>query len=287
MDLSQAVAVITGAGSGIGRELAVQLSRQGTRLALNDFNAESLAETCRLVESEGGAAISDAFDVADNEAMQAFAALVANHYGRADIVINNAGVSLGVMKADQIPREDFEWVVNINLWGVINGTMAFLPLLKASQEASLVNVSSSFGLLGVPLQAPYCAAKFAVRGFTESIRLELIDTGICVTLVYPSRVRTNILRNGRHKDEATKEELVRLFEERVSRIDPADMAQAIIRGIVNRQEEILYGRSSKIYSFVSRFVPRFVIRAVARRGLRKIDGMQDDADQTAGTVTNG
>lgn len=271
MELSQAVAVVTGAGSGIGRELALQLSRRGARLALNDASEESLDETCRLIESEDGTVIRDVFDVSSREAMQAFAARVEEHYGRTDVVINNAGVSLGVMKADEIPREDFEWVININLWGVINGTMAFLPMLRARPEASLVNVSSSFGFLGVPLQAPYCASKFAVRGFTQSIRLELLDTGICVTLVYPSRVRTNILRNGRHKDEATREELVRLFEERVSRIEPADMAEAIIRGIEHRQEEILYGRSSKIYSFVSRFVPRAVIKAVARRGLKKVD----------------
>lgn len=274
MDLSGAVAVVTGAGSGIGRELALQLSRQGTHLAVNDANDDTLQETCRLVEEAGGTVVGRAFDVSDNNAMLAFAEQVQQEYGRVDIVINNAGVSLGVMGADEIPREDFEWVVNINLWGVINGSMAFLPMLRSRPIASLVNVSSSFGLMGVPLQAPYCASKFAVRGFTESIRLELLDTNICVTLVYPSRVRTNILRNGRHRDEATKEELVRLFEERVSRIDPADMAQAIIRGITGRKEEILYGRSAKIYSFVSRFVPRFVVKAAARRGLRKIDRNQ-------------
>ncbi len=271
MDPAQTVAVVTGAGSGIGRELALQLGRQGARLAVNDANPETLDETCHLVEQSGSAVIGEAFDVSSRDAMDAFAERVQSHYGQTDIVINNAGVSLGVMGVEEIPREDFEWVVNINLWGVINGTMAFLPMLRARPEASLVNVSSSFGFMGVPLQAPYCASKFAVRGFTQSVRLELLDTGICVTLVYPSRVRTNILRNGRHRDEATKEELVRLFEERVSRIAPEDMAQAIIRGIRNRQEEILFGRSAKIYSFVSRFVPRFVVKAAARRGLRKIE----------------
>lgn len=273
MDLSKSVAVITGAGSGIGRELALRLADQGTRLALNDANSESLAETQRMAEQRGSAVITQTFDVSCFAQMEAFAAQVRDTWGQTDIVINNAGVSLGVMKVDEIRREDFEWVMNINIWGVINGTMAFLPMLRERPEASLVNVSSSFGLLGVPLQAPYCASKFAVRGFSESLQLELIDTNICVTLVYPSRVRTNILRNGRHKDEATKDELVRLFEERVSRISPDKMAEAIIDGILNKRERILYGRSAKIYSWVSRFLPRFIIRAAARRGLRKIDDM--------------
>ncbi len=273
MDLSKAVAVVTGAGSGIGRELALQLARSGARLAVNDSNEESLAETHRLVEQTGGELIGEAFDVSDRRKMEAFAARVQDHYGQTDIVINNAGVSVGLMRVQEIPRDDFEWVVDVNMWGVINGTMAFLPMLRDRPEASLVNVSSSFGLLGVPLQAPYCAAKFAVRGFTESIRLELLETNICVTLVYPSRVRTNILRNARHKDKATKEQLVRIFEERESRISPEDMSRAIIRGMLNRQDEVLFGRSARVYSFASRFVPRSIIKAVVRRRLGTLDQM--------------
>jgi len=160
MNLSQAVAVVTGAGSGIGRELALKLAKNGSRLAINDSNGDSLAETQSRVEKMGGTVIGQVFDVGNRQEMDAFASRVEEHYGQADIVVNNAGVALGIMKVEEVSREDFEWIINVNMWGVINGTMAFLPMLRKRPEASLVNVSSSFGMLGVPLQAPYCASKF-------------------------------------------------------------------------------------------------------------------------------
>jgi butyryl-CoA dehydrogenase len=271
IDLSQAVAVITGAGSGIGRQLAIQLCRAGARLALNDSNAESLAETRRAVEELGGQAFVRAFDVACWQEMCEFAEAVQAEYGQADIVVNNAGVALGPMRLQDVSHADFQWIVNVNLWGVVNGTMAFLPMLRQRPAASLVNISSCYGLLAVPLQAPYCTTKFAVRGFTDSVRLELMDTDVCVTLVCPSQVRTNIIRNARHKNEVDKQDLIRKFDERMTRSTPDEMAQTIIGAILHKREHVVFGRDAKIISFVSRFLPRAVIKKVARRGLAKFE----------------
>ena len=271
MDLSQAVAVITGAGSGIGKRIALQLCRQGAQLAINDCDAESLAETERCVKELGGTVFGRAFDVGCWEEMQSFADAVRERYGRADIMINNAGVALGPMNLEDISYTDFQWIVNVNMWGVIHGTKAFLPLLCERPEASLVNVCSTFGLLAVPGQSPYCAAKFAVRGFTDSIRLELMDTNVCVTLVCPSQVKTNIIRHGRHKDEASKAEMVRKFDERMTKISAEEMAQVILDGVVRKREQVIFGRDARIFSFASRFLPRFVIKAATRRSLKQFE----------------
>ena len=208
--------------------------------------------------------------------MQSFAARVQNRYGQTDILINNAGVALGAMSLDEISYDDFRWVIDVNMWGVIHGAVAFLPMLRERPEASLVNVSSSFGLLAVPLQAPYCASKFAVRGFTDSLRLELLDSNVCVTLVCPSQIRTNIVRHGRHRDEASREELVRIFDRHLSPISAESMAETIVNGIVRKQEQIIFGSDAKQYWWASRFVPRRVIKALARQGLRKLDRLRSE-----------
>lgn len=271
MNVSDAVAVVTGAGSGIGKELALLLARKGALLALNDFNAEMLAETQREIEAAGGQVMGEAFDVGCRESMQGFAQRVEDHYGRVDIVVNNAGVALGPMNLEDVSDSDFEWIVKVNMWGVINGTTAFLPLLRQRPQASLVNVSSAFGLLAVPQQVPYCVTKFAVRGFTDALRLELLDTNICVTLVCPSQVKTNIIRNGRHKDEESKADIVRKFDERMTRHSPDEMAAAIVAGIERGRETVLYGRDSKIFSFASRFLPLSVIKSVTRKAQKRFE----------------
>jgi NAD(P)-dependent dehydrogenase (short-subunit alcohol dehydrogenase family) len=271
MNVSDAVAIVTGAGSGIGRQLAMQLAAKGAQLALNDYDAELLAGTQREIEVLGGRVIGEAFDVGSLEAMRAFADRVEQHYGRADIVVNNAGVALGPMNLDDVSYADFEWIVKVNLWGVIHGTMAFLPLLRLRPQASLVNVCSAYGLLAVPRQVPYCATKFAVRGFTDALRLELMDTNIRVTLVCPSQVKTNILRNGRHKDEAAKADIVRKFDERMTRHSADDMARAILSGIEHGRETVVYGRDARIFSFASRFLPLSVIKSAARKALRRFE----------------
>lgn len=271
MDLSQAVAVITGAGSGIGKELALQLAQAGARVAINDRDPETLQATLQEIAKLGGTAWGQAFDVGSWESMQAFAKGVREQFGQVDVMINNAGVALGMMNLDEVPYDDFRWIVDINMWGVVHGTMAFLPMLKERPEAHLVNVASTYGLLAVPKQAPYCATKFAVRGFTDSIRLELMDTNICVTLVCPSKVKTNIIRNGRHKTQEAKTDLIRKFDERMTKFSPEQMANAILDGMMRKREIILFGRTAHLMSFASRFVPQRIIRALARFELNRVE----------------
>jgi NAD(P)-dependent dehydrogenase (short-subunit alcohol dehydrogenase family) len=271
MSSAQSVAVVTGSGSGIGRALAVRLAAKGLRLALNDANPSALDETLRLVETEGGLAFGHAFDVSDREQVFGFAQQVRDRYGRADIVVNNAGVSLGPLLTEEISDKDFKWMIDVNLWGVIHGTRAFLPLLRESPRANLVNVSSSFGLIAIPLQSPYCTAKFAVRGFTDAVRLELLDTDICVSLVYPSQVKTNIVRNGRHKDDASRDEISQLYDDELAKSEPEDMANAIITGMERRHEHILYGRSAKLYWWAAKFIPQPLLKRVVRKLLAEFN----------------
>lgn len=267
---SESVAVITGAGSGIGQALAWELSQAGVRLAINDHNAERLEETSRQIRSQGGTVYPQAFDVSNRADMLTFADNVKDRFGRVDLMINNAGVALGQIKFEDISHADFEWILNINFWGVIHGTTAFLPLLRNQTRAKLVNVCSSFGLLAVPEQAPYCASKFAVRGFTDSLRLELMDTGVRVTLVCPSQVRTNIIRHGRHKTDQAKQELIKKYDTLLSHIAPRDAAKTIVQGLRKNREFISIGHDAKVFHFASRFVPRFVIKAMTRRALKKL-----------------
>lgn len=269
MDIAGATAVVTGAGSGIGRELALEFARRGANVAINDVNPEALRETSESVERLGGTTFSEAFDVGSREQMEAFAANVREQFGRVDIVVNNAGVALGRINAEEVTYTDFEWIVKINMWGVIYGSMAFLPMLRERPEASLVNVSSCFGLLAVPGQAPYCATKFAVRGYTDSLRLELMDTNIHVTLVCPSQVRTNIIRHGRHLSEEAKALLVKQFDEEMSNVTAEDAARIIIDGMCRKRDQITIGKAARIYDIASRFLPRSVIRLFTRRELRK------------------
>ena len=265
-----AVAVITGAGSGIGRHLALQLAGHGAILALNDNNADRLGETAAEIERLGGKVLPRVYDVGSREETQAFADEVERTFGRVDVVINNAGVALGVMKIEDVAPTDFEWIIRTNLWGVIHGTMAFLPLLRNRPQAHLVNLCSSFGLLAVPRQVAYCTAKFAVRGFTEALRLELAGSGLHVTLVCPSQVRTNIVRDGRHTSEAARDVQSRVFETRFSKVTAEQAAHAILKGVAARRRRVFIG-DARIIDFVSRFLPYGIILRGAQREIKMLD----------------
>src|ERR1700728_3460221 len=197
-EFSGRVAAITGAGSGIGRALAHALARQGAHLALSDIDDPSLAETVAQCEGVGVKITSQHLDVADRHAVYAWADQVVADHGTVILIINNAGVALGAT-VESVSYEDFEWLMNINFWGVVFGTKAFLPYLKQSGEGHVVNLSSVFGLISVPSQSAYNAAKFAVRGFTDTLRMELEieDANVSVTTVHPGGIKTNIARNAR------------------------------------------------------------------------------------------
>ena len=248
------IAVITGAGSGIGHALARQLNREGCELYLSDINAETLAETADLLSRKEVAATSRVLDVADKHAVHSWAKAIEAERGHVDIVINNAGVAYGATVAES-DYEHMEWLININLWGVIYGTMAFLPLLQKSSQGHLVNISSVFGLVAVPTQSAYNAAKFGVRGFTEALRHEMRGSNVHVCCVHPGGIRTNIASSARGGDPAmSSEERGKEFEQ-FARTTAESAAAQIIRAVERRKKRLLIGGDAKYIAFISRLFP--------------------------------
>lgn len=232
------VVVITGAGSGMGREYALAFAALGAKLALNDYSAEGLQATAQLLQHKGlleSRLYCQAFDVADRFAMQDFAQQVQDRLGPAHVVINNAGISGRGQHLKDMPPDTFEHVMRVNVGGVLNGTQAFLPQLLAQPEAALVNVSSLFGFIGMPGNAEYCASKFAVRGLTESLMAELAHTQVQVHLVHPGGVNTGIA------DDSPKG---RAFAAKFLKTPPEDVVQAVIKGIRKRQPRIIFGHQA-------------------------------------------
>ncbi len=247
--------VITGAGSGIGRALAEQAAREGARLALCDWNEAGLRETATTI---GGAVLHEKVDVRSEEGVRSFAERVERELGGAHVVVNNAGVSVseqvGAMK-----REDFEWLFDVNFWGVVRCTEAFLPQLRRQRAAHLVNISSIFGIIAVPSQSAYNASKFAVRGYTEALRQELADTAIRVTCVHPGGVRTNICANGRQysnlRGEPTSvEELSETFA-KLARTSPEKAAETIWAAVRADAPRVLVGSDARFADLVQRVFP--------------------------------
>jgi butyryl-CoA dehydrogenase len=255
------VAVITGAGSGIGRALAVELGAAGCKLALSDINEAAVKQVAKELKAKGRDVIADRLDVADREAFYAYADKVVDKFGSVNLVINNAGVALG-STVEQTSYEDFEWLMGINFWGVVYGTKAFLPHLKNADEGHIVNISSVFGLIGVPSQSAYNAAKFAVRGFTESLRqeLELEGSSVSCTSVHPGGIKTNIARNARMNDSVKEvtgksgESNVQDFE-KMFRTTPEEAAATIIAGIRGNKRRVLIGADAVAIDTMQRLLP--------------------------------
>ena len=260
------VAAITGAGSGIGRALAVNLAGQGMRLALSDVDAAGLTETVGLC---AGMARAYVVDVRDAAAVQTWADQVVDDYGAIHLVVNNAGVSLTGNVAD-IGLDDLGWVMDVDFWGVVHGTKAFLPHLVTAGAGHIVNISSVFGLMAVPGQSAYNAAKFAVRGFTEALREEMLLDGhpVAVTCVHPGGIRTDIVRNSRAIG-VDREELIEQFDAGLAKTTAEQAATAIVRGIRRESPRVLIGRDAYgIDLMVRLFGPayqRLVVRSVRRR----------------------
>ncbi|WP_141014414.1 SDR family NAD(P)-dependent oxidoreductase [Nocardioides sambongensis] len=241
--LNDKVVVITGAGSGIGRALALDCARRGSRLALSDVDEAGLAETAALARDAGAREVhTAALDVADRAAFTAYAAAVVAHFGRVNVVVNNAGVALAGDFVD-LAYEDLDWIVGINFWGVVHGTKEFLPHLIASGDGHLVNLSSLFGLLAMPGQSAYNATKFAVRGFTEAVREEMLIAGhpVGVTAVHPGGIKTAIARSARVSDKEDQAATAKLFDEKLAKMTPERAAEIIVRGILRDQARVLVG----------------------------------------------
>ena len=256
--LADKVAVVTGAASGMGRSLAVNLGAKGCHLAISDVNQEGLQETATLVANPNVKITTHIVDVADRDQVYRHAEEVVKQHGKANIMINNAGVALGDSIED-VSYEDFEWIVNINFWGVVYGTKAFLPHLKRESEAHIVNISSINGILTNPYNGPYCATKFAVRGFTETLRQELHGTSVGVTVVHPGGIKTDIVRNARFRKHAnpnmTQQDLVARYDEKVFKTTADDAARTIVSGIEKNKQRILIGGDAKFLDWLARLFP--------------------------------
>ncbi|HNG11284.1 MAG TPA: SDR family oxidoreductase [Agitococcus sp.] len=257
-NLEGKIVVVTGAGSGIGRALALQLAAQGAQLALCDVNETNLQKTVDIAAAHGVKVYSAVLDVSKREAFQTFADNVARALGNASVVINNAGVALS-QNVEAMNRQDFEWVLNINFWGVVNGCEAFLPQLRQQKDAHIVNISSIFGIIGVPSQSAYNASKFAVKGFTEALRQELNGSNIHVTCVHPGGIKTNIARNARvHNDmfgkAADPKKLAADFD-KLAATTAEEAARQIVRAIETNQKRLLIGKDAKALDAIQRLLP--------------------------------
>ncbi|WP_341927265.1 SDR family NAD(P)-dependent oxidoreductase [Nocardioides psychrotolerans] len=241
--LEDKVVVITGAGSGIGQALALNLAGRGALLALSDVDEAGLAVTVDLAKGAGAKEVrSDKLDVADRAAFTAYADAVVAQFGRVNVVINNAGVALAG-NFDELTYEDLDWIVGVNFWGVVHGTKEFLPHIIASGDGHVVNISSLFGLVSMPGQSAYNATKYAVRGMTEALREEMLIAGhkVGVTAVHPGGIKTAIARNARVSASEDKAATAKLFDEKLAKMTPEKAAEVIVKGILGNKARVLVG----------------------------------------------
>lgn len=247
------VAVITGAGSGIGRALALQLAESGAKLALSDMDTLGLAETVRQVEQRGAEVHSQALDVTQREEVFVYADTVAEHFGVVNLVFNNAGIAY-TGEVEVMPLKDFERVMDVDFWGVVNGTKAFLPHLIASGDGHVVNISSLFGLLAIPGQSAYNSAKFAVRGFTESLRMEMLAAKhpVKVSCVHPGGIKTAIARNSTAADGYAQKDLAAFFDKYLAHTSPEAAARRILKGVRGNRGRVLIGLDARALDLFQR-----------------------------------
>jgi NAD(P)-dependent dehydrogenase (short-subunit alcohol dehydrogenase family) len=252
-EIKGAVAVITGAGSGIGRALAMEMARRGAALALADVNPTGLEETRQVL---GIHARTYVVDVGDASAVANFAVAVQKDFGRVSLLVNNAGVALYGTFAE-ISLADMDWLMRINYWGVVHGCKFFLPLLEREPDARIVNISSVFGLFGPPGQSAYCSSKYAVRGFSECLREELRATNVKVTCVHPAGIATRIAENARAGAAAKTSEMAQARDRfaQVAIITPEEAARVIVKGIAANKDRVLIGKDARRIDLLQRLFP--------------------------------
>jgi NAD(P)-dependent dehydrogenase (short-subunit alcohol dehydrogenase family) len=264
--LANGVAVVTGAGSGIGRALARQLAVAGSALALADIDEAGLQQTAASLSERGVQLTTHIVDVSDESAMRAFAQDVAARHGRASLLINNAGVAL-LGTFEEISLDDLRWLMGINFWGVVYGVKYFLPLLKKEPRAHIVNISSVFGIVAPAGQSAYSASKFAVRGFTEALRHELEGSSVFVSCVHPGGIRTPIARRARlgaNTPPRSRDEAVARFD-RLTPTMPDAASARILQGVERREPRILIGRDARQIDVLQRLRPGTYWKTLARR----------------------
>ncbi|HEX8780250.1 MAG TPA: SDR family NAD(P)-dependent oxidoreductase [Nocardioides sp.] len=241
--LADKVVVITGAGSGIGRAVACEVARHGALVAVSDVDEAGLATTVERVKAAGCPQVhATRLDVSDRAAFAAYASEVVEHYGRANVIVNNAGVALSG-DFDDLEYADMEWIMGVNFWGVVHGTKEFLPHLIASGDGHVVNISSLFGLVSMPSQSLYNASKYAVRGMSEALREEMLVAGhpVGVTVVHPGGIKTAIARNARVSSREDAAATARTFDEKLARMSPERAAEIIVRGVLADKARVLVG----------------------------------------------
>jgi short-subunit dehydrogenase len=248
------VAVITGAASGIGKALAITLADRGCHLALADTDMQGLQSLQQELRSLGTECLIAQLDVSDDLAFVAFAQQVYDRFARIDMLFNNAGVSL-IDSVENQKLEDFHWLMNINFWGVVHGTNACLPYLKASPSAHIVNVSSLFGLLSLPLQSAYNASKYAVKGFSEALKMEMAGSNVAVHCVHPGGIKTNIANNAKISTTAVPKSQILADFNKQAKTTATQAAAIILQGIDKKRRRILVGPDAKLLDLISRWFP--------------------------------
>lgn len=285
-DLAGGVAVVTGAGSGIGRELAKQLAREKMSLALADVNETTLQETLSQIGNAGAPVSTHVLNVADPKQVEQFAADVLARHKRVSLLINNAGVALhGTF--EELSIADLEWLMGINFWGMVYGVRNFLPVLKREPRSRIVNLSSIFGIISPAGQSAYCASKFAVRGFTEALMHELEATTVGVTCVHPGGIKTPISRNARlgaSANAAFHAAGIALFEKRLARTSPETAAARIVEGVKRGEPRILIGKDAIQLERLQRLFPVRYWK-IMMRNLKK--AAVDSAFQPANKISAG
>ncbi|ROZ89203.1 SDR family oxidoreductase [Gordonia sp. OPL2] len=253
--------VITGAGSGMGRELACRLARCGAVLELSDVDGAGLESTAALCRRPGTSVRTHRVDVVDMQAVRDHADDVVARRGPPSLVVNNAGITMvaGILDEDD---EYSRRVMSVNFTGMVNGTRAFLPYLRRAGGGHIVNMSSAFGLLGSPAQASYCASKFAVRGFTQTVQDELraAKSGVGVHVVYPGAVHTPIARTARYMDPGVRDYVTHGFDRRLPGTRPAAAAVAILAGVLAGRDRILVGIDARAIDIIARVFAGEVLR---------------------------
>lgn len=260
-DFNDKIIVVTGAGSGMGRAYAMEFAKRGARLALNDYDEKILEETASLVKTIGNKTVyCETFDVSNENANLQFANNVKKTLGCAHIVINNAGIEGGALPVYALNTESFRRVMDINFYGVLYGSKAFLPHLVQNNEGALVNVSSIFGLVGTPSSADYCASKFAVRGFTEALMAEFSQSPIQIHCVHPGGINTNIARS----DES------QAFSHKYLNTPPEEIVQHVIRCIQKNKSKIVYGQDARKTWLGANLVPQKWLTRLIWRDMKDV-----------------
>ncbi len=256
MELKNRVAVVTGAGSGIGRAVSLSLARRGCRLALCDINQAAIDEVARELISLGVFCTTHRLDVADRASVAELPTKVLADHNAVHLLVNNAGVALGGT-FEQVREADFDWLMEINFHGVVRMTRAFLPHLRQVDRARIVNLSSVYGLVSPPMQTAYSASKFAVRGFSNALRHELAGSPVGVTVVHPGGVATSIAKSARVPPGASAQEVEtrRKQSERMLRMPPEQAGEIIVKAVERDAARVLVGGDAKFMALLERLMP--------------------------------